>query len=77
LEGAKRIRGRDIRAIAFCTLSIPAVFALAFVLLADWRPAAAVAAGYAVWLLTRARMIRVMRRLRGETIVERGGYYQE
>ena len=72
-----RIRARDIRAIAFCTATIPAVFALVYFGTQSWLPAAGVAAAYAAWLLTRPRMIRVMRRLRGDTILEWGGYYDD
>jgi hypothetical protein len=77
MAGRRRIRARDVRAIAFCTATIPAVLALAYLGLGSWLPAAGLAAAYAAWLLTRPRMIRVFRRLRGDTVLEWGGYYED
>ena len=62
-----RLRRRDIHAIAFCVVTIPAVVLL--VHLVAGLVAGLIGGGlYALWLLTRARMIRVIRRLRGETV---------
>jgi hypothetical protein len=73
----RRIRRRDIQALAFCLLTLPLLFiALSYVLQA-WQPAAVGALAYAIWLCTRARMIRVFRRLRGDQEVEWRGYYED
>ncbi|HTK33859.1 MAG TPA: hypothetical protein VL358_01060 [Caulobacteraceae bacterium] len=70
-----RIKARDMRAIAFCIATIALVMAAAFQLFGSWLPTGASTAAYAVWILTRARMIRVYRRLGGES-VERSSYYR-
>ncbi|HTI66935.1 MAG TPA: hypothetical protein VL460_05230 [Caulobacteraceae bacterium] len=75
------IRGRDIRAISFCLVSIAAVFAATY-FVADhlgfdvWLPTLAATGAYAAWLLTRPRMVRVFRRLRGQSIAEWTGYFE-
>jgi len=60
------MRARDVRAIAFCV----ATTALLLIALLFFLHRVVVAAGltvaYAAFLLTRPRMIRVMRRLNGE-----------
>jgi hypothetical protein len=66
-----------MRAIVFCVVTIAAVLAGGVVLLQAWMPAIALTAGYAAWLLTRARMIRVIRRLRGDTGWDFSGYYRD
>ena len=78
----RRIRGRDVRAIGFCLISIPLAFAAAYLGaksfgLDRWVPTLAATGAYAVWLLTRPRMLRVFRRLRGQTISEWTGYYED
>ncbi len=72
-----RLRRRDVRAIAFCVMTIAAVFGIGVVLLPGWVATAAVTGAYAAWLLTRPRMIRVMRRLRGDTGWDWSGYYKD
>ena len=67
------MRARDLRAISFFLFSTAALLVVVR-LAAGWVPAVAVTLAYAVWLLTRPRMVRVMRRLRGET-VDRSGYF--
>jgi hypothetical protein len=58
-------------------VSIPAVLVVAYLGVHSWPISAVVAGAYAAWLLTRPRMIRVFRRLRGDTILEWGGYYED
>ncbi len=69
------IRGRDVRSLAFCVATILLVYALATAVFGDQTIAAPAAAAYAAFILTRPRMIRVYRRLRGERL-ERSGYYK-
>lgn len=60
------MRARDARAIAFCVVTI-AIVAIAAFMATDSFGLAALASGlYALWVLTRARMRRVIRRLRGQ-----------
>jgi hypothetical protein len=68
------MRARDKRAIAFCVTSTIVLMLMAQAAFGNWIASTAFAAAYAIWLLTRPRMIRVMRRMRGET-VEKSGYY--
>jgi hypothetical protein len=70
------LRRRDVRAIAFCVTTIAAVLVAALIML-KLVPAVAVAGGYTVFILTRPRMIRVIRRLRGDTGWDWSGYYRE
>ncbi len=63
-----RLRRRDIHAIAFCVVTIPAVFLIVDAVAGSLIAGLIGGALYALWLLTRARMIRVIRRLRGETV---------
>jgi hypothetical protein len=70
------MRERDVRAIAFCVLSSAAVVVVAQALLRHWLPVLALVSAYEAWLLTRPRMIRVMRRLRGER-VEWSSYFED
>ncbi len=69
------MRARDKRAVAFCVTSTAVLLAIAELALRNWLAASALAAAYAVWLMTRPRMVRVMRRMRGET-VEKSSYYE-
>lgn len=69
------MRARDARAIGFCLLSASAVAMLANLVLENWVAASALGLACLVWLGTRPRMLRVMRRLRGQT-VERISYYE-
>lgn len=59
------MRARDVRAIAFCLVSTLLVAAGAIVLLRSYLLAAMATLVFDLWLLTRARMVRVIRRLRG------------
>ena len=70
------MRARDLRAIAFFLISTSVLVALVVLLSGSGIAATALALAYAVWILTRPRMVRVMRRLRGENL-ERSGYFRE
>ena len=60
------MRARDVRAITFCVVTTAALFGATLVLLHMVLVSVALTAAYVAWLLTRPRMVRVMRRLRGE-----------
>ena len=68
------MRARDIRAITFCVVTTLAVFAVVLVLSRNYFAALAATAAWAVFVLTRPRMQRVIRRLRGET--DWSGYFR-
>lgn len=68
------MRPRDVRAIAFWIVSTLLLVAVTGLLLRSYVISLALAAAYNAWLLTRPRMIRVFRRLRGEP--DWSGYYQ-
>lgn len=71
------MRPRDMRAILFwiatTLLLILAVQAAAH----HWVLTAIAAAAYNAWLLSRPRMVRVLRRLRGERWERTSGYFIE
>lgn len=68
------MRARDVRAITFwLTSSLVLLFAV-YAATRSVIAAAALLAAYNAWLLTRARMRRVFRRLRGENM-DFTGYY--
>ena len=71
-----RMRSRDVRAIVFCLATSLLLFGLSYLATHRVIAASALTAAYAVWLLTRPRMRRVLRRLRGET-VDFTSYYQD
>jgi hypothetical protein len=60
------MRARDARAIGFCILSSGVLLGGTLVLAHSYLAALALTAAWDAWLLTRPRMIRVFRRLRGE-----------
>jgi hypothetical protein len=69
------MRSRDVHAILFwLATTITLILALqgAF---HHWAFTAVAAAAYNAWLLSRPRMIRVFRRLRGERLERWGGYF--
>jgi hypothetical protein len=68
------LRARDVRAIVFCIATIALVAVVASRSLDTWPPAAALTSAYAIWLVTRPRMLRIVRRLGGQRI-ERSRYY--
>jgi len=69
------LRPRDARAIAFWLTSSLVLLAGVYVLTHSVIAAVALVGAYNAWLLTRPRMRRVFRRLRGETVDFSGYYY--
>jgi hypothetical protein len=69
------MRPRDARAIAFWIATSLALVVAVYVLTKSVIAAAALTGAYNAWLLTRPRMRRVFRRLRGETVDFSGYYY--
>ena len=69
------MRPRDARALTFCAVTILALAALSFALSQSYAVAAGLTGAYAVFILTRPRMLRVWRRLRGEP--DWGGYFKD
>jgi len=70
------MRRRDIRAIGFCLVTTLAVAISTWAALGSWILAGLLATAWLVFILTRPRMIRVMRRLRGDDI-EAFSYYED
>ncbi len=69
------MRLRDARAILFwIATTIVLVLALEAAF-HHWVISLLAAAAYNAWLLSRPRMIRVFRRLRGERMERSGGYF--
>lgn len=60
------MRARDVRAIAFCSVSMLALLLGSLMLLRSLVVSLALTAAYGAVVLTRPRMIRVWRRLNGE-----------
>ena len=60
------MRARDLRAITFCGVSMLVLLVGALALIRSLVVAVALTAAYGALILTRPRMIRVWRRLRGE-----------
>ena len=68
------MRARDVRAILFWITSSLVLLAMSFLATHGVIASAAVTGAYNAWLLTRPRMRRVFRRMRGET-TGFSGYY--
>jgi len=68
------MRPRDARAIAFCAVTILALLVVAYVLSESVLLSLGLAAAYAALVLTRPRMQRVFRRLRGDP--DWSGYFK-
>jgi len=68
------MRARDVRAIAFWLTSSLIILVGVYLASQSVIAAAALTAAYNAWLLTRPRMRRVFRRMRGET-ADFSGYY--
>ena len=69
------MRPRDVRAILFW-IGTTVVLILGLQALAhNWVLTAIAASAYNAWLLSRPRMIRTFRRLRGERLNRSGGYF--
>jgi len=71
------MRARDVRAIAFWITSSLVLLVGVYVVTGGVIAAAAVTGAYNAWLLTRPRMRRVFRRMRGETTNGFSGYYMD
>jgi hypothetical protein len=69
------MRPRDARAILFCVVTILSLAALSLALSQSYLVAFGLTAAYAIFILTRPRMLRVYRRLRGEP--DWGGYFKD
>jgi hypothetical protein len=63
-----------VRAIAFCIATTVVLLVAAFLWLGSYPKALMITAAYDAFILTRPRMLRVFRRLRGEP--DWGGYYK-
>jgi hypothetical protein len=68
------MRARDVRAIAFWLSSSFVLLVVVYLASRSVIAAAALTAAYNAWLLTRPRMRRVFKRMRGET-ADFTGYY--
>ncbi len=66
---------RDIRALAFWLIGTAAILALAGRMLDRWPFAFALAAAFSAFVLTRPRMIRMLRRLCGQHL-KRESYFR-
>ena len=75
VEDRSGMRPRDARALAFCAFTILALAAVSFALSQDYLVAGGLTMAYAAFILTRPRMLRVYRRLRGEP--DWGGYFKD
>jgi hypothetical protein len=72
-EVMPRMRARDVRAIAFWIGTSLVLLAGVFVLSRSVLAAVALTGAWNLWLLTRPRMRRVLRRLRGDP--DYSGYF--
>lgn len=68
------MRARDVRALLFCFTSTALVLIVAYVVLHILLAAIGLAIAYLAVVMTRPRMIRVMRRVRGEP--DWSGYFK-
>ncbi len=71
------MRARDARAILFWIASTFLLIVALEAVLHRWPLTGLVAVAYSAWVLTRPRMIRVLRRLRGERWERTSGYFIE
>lgn len=69
------MRPRDVRAILFWLATTLALILALEAAFHRWPFTGVAAAAYNAWLLSRPRMIRVFRRLRGERLSRSGGYF--
>jgi hypothetical protein len=69
------MRLRDARAILFWIATSIALFVAVEAAFHRWVVSLLVVAAYNAWLLSRPRMVRVFRRLRGERLERSGGYF--
>jgi uncharacterized protein (DUF58 family) len=73
--GEQAMRPRDVRAILFWIATSIALFLALETAFHHWVMALLATAVYNAWLLSRPRMVRVFRRIRGERFERSGGYY--
>jgi len=69
------MRPRDLRAILFWIATTVVLVIGLETAFHRWMLSLLAAAAYNAWLLSRPRMIRVFRRLRGERFERSGGYF--
>ena len=69
------MRARDVRAIAFCSVTTVVLLAGTLLILNNYVVSLALTAAYAAFLLTRPRMQRVISRLRGDP--DWSGYFSD
>jgi len=75
IDEGSGMRPRDVRAIGFCAVTIVALAAVSFGITQNYLVALGLTLAYAAFVLTRPRMLRVYRRLRGEP--DWGGYFKD
>ena len=69
------MRARDVRAIAFCSISSLVLLVGTLLIVNSYVVSLALTAAYVAWLLTRPRMQRVIGRLRGDP--DWSGYFSD
>jgi hypothetical protein len=69
------MRARDVRAIAFCAVSAFGLFIVVYLILGSYLAAVALTGAWLAFVLTRPRMQRVLRRMRGEP--DWSGYFKD
>jgi len=68
------MRARDLRAIVFCVATIAAVAAVSYLAMRNYLVTLALTGAWAAIVLSRPRMLRVFRRMRGEP--DWSGYFK-
>jgi hypothetical protein len=68
------MRPRDLRAILFCAATTLVLLVASYLLVHSILVSLALTGAWDAWLLTRPRMVRVFRRLRGEP--DWSGYFK-
>ena len=68
------MRARDIRAIVFCVCATSLVLAVSYLAFRNYFASLVLGVVFGAWLLTRPRMKRLIRRLRGDT--DWSGYFK-
>ena len=76
-ESEPVMRARDARAILFWIASTLILIGALEAVVHRWMLTGLIAALYSAWLLSRPRMIRLFRRLRGERWERTSGYFIE
>jgi hypothetical protein len=71
------MRSRDLRAILFWIATTLLLIVALQAVVHRWLVTGLAAAAYDAWLLSRPRMVRVFRRLRGERWERTSGYFIE